>query len=108
VDTAFSGGITDLGLAYVVGIQSSTSLWFLGTAALPSKRWSGRGARGIAPGGSKGAPVVDRRLGAGAAGLVVAVVTMLVMAMMVVVVVVPVVIHIGDHLLRRGDVDSGG
>jgi SRSO17 transposase len=27
VDTAFRDGITEFGLAYVVGIQSSTSLW---------------------------------------------------------------------------------
>ena len=43
VDTAFRDGITELGLAYVVGIQSSTSLWPPGTAPLPPKPWSGRG-----------------------------------------------------------------
>jgi len=43
VDTAFRDGITDLGQAYVVGIQSSTSLWQPGTEPLPPKRWSGRG-----------------------------------------------------------------
>ncbi len=43
VDTAFRDGITALGLAYVVGIQSSTSLWPPGQAPLPVKPWSGRG-----------------------------------------------------------------
>jgi SRSO17 transposase len=43
VDTTFRDGITDLGLAYVLGVQSSTSLWPPGTGPLPPKRWSGRG-----------------------------------------------------------------
>ena len=43
VDTAFRNGITALGLAYIVGIQSSTSLWRPGQAPLPVKPWSGRG-----------------------------------------------------------------
>ena len=43
IDTAFRDGITELGLAYVVGIQSHTSLWPPGTEPLPSKPWSGRG-----------------------------------------------------------------
>jgi SRSO17 transposase len=43
VDTAFRDGITALGLAYVVGIQSSASLWPPGQAPLPAKPWSGRG-----------------------------------------------------------------
>jgi SRSO17 transposase len=43
VDTAFRDGITELGLAYVVGIQSSTSLWPPGKEPLAPKRWSGRG-----------------------------------------------------------------
>jgi SRSO17 transposase len=30
-------------LLYVVGIQSSTSVWAPGTAPLPPKRWRGRG-----------------------------------------------------------------
>ena len=42
-DTAFRTGVSELGLAYVVGIQSSTSLWAPGTEPLPPKRWSGRG-----------------------------------------------------------------
>jgi SRSO17 transposase len=43
VDTAFRDGITELGLAYAVGIQSSTSLWPPGTEPLPPQRWRGRG-----------------------------------------------------------------
>ena len=43
VDTAFRDGITALGLAYVVGIQSSASLWPPGQAPLPAKPWSDRG-----------------------------------------------------------------
>jgi SRSO17 transposase len=43
VDTAFRDGITALGLTYVVGIQSSASLWPPGQAPLPAKPWSGRG-----------------------------------------------------------------
>ena len=43
VDTAFRDGITALGLAYVVGIQSHTSLWPPGMEPLPPKPWSGRG-----------------------------------------------------------------
>jgi SRSO17 transposase len=43
VDTAFRDGVTELGLAYVVGIQSSTSLWPPGMEPLAPKRWSGRG-----------------------------------------------------------------
>jgi SRSO17 transposase len=43
VDTTFRDGITELGLAYVVGVQSSTSLWPPGTEPLPPKPWSGRG-----------------------------------------------------------------
>lgn len=43
VDTEFRDGITELGMGYVVGIQSSTSLWSPGVAPLPIKPWSGRG-----------------------------------------------------------------
>jgi len=45
VDTEFRDGITKLGLHYVVGIQSSTTLWPPGQAPLPPKPWSGRGRR---------------------------------------------------------------
>lgn len=50
MDTAFRDGITELGLTYVMGIQSHTSLWPPGTEPLPPKpgadgagrrRWSG-------------------------------------------------------------------
>jgi len=42
-DTAFREGITKLGLGYVVGIQSTTSLWPPGKKPLAKKPWSGRG-----------------------------------------------------------------
>jgi SRSO17 transposase len=42
-DTAFRDGITEIGLAYAVGIQSSTTLWPPGMEPLPAKPWSGRG-----------------------------------------------------------------
>jgi SRSO17 transposase len=45
VDTEFRDGISELGLRYVVGIQSSTTLWPPGQAPLPAKPWSGRGRR---------------------------------------------------------------
>jgi SRSO17 transposase len=45
VDTDFRDGLTDLGLRYVVGIQSSASLWPPGVAPLPPKPWSGRGRK---------------------------------------------------------------
>ncbi len=41
-DTDFRDGITEIGLAYVVGIQSSTSVWPPGVEPLPPKQWSGR------------------------------------------------------------------
>jgi SRSO17 transposase len=43
VDTAFRTGLAEMGLPYIVGIQSSTSLWPPGTTPLPPKPWSGRG-----------------------------------------------------------------
>ena len=43
IDTAFRIAVTALGLTYVVGIQSSTSLWPPGSEPLPPKAWSGRG-----------------------------------------------------------------
>ena len=45
IDTGFRDGITKLGLLYIVGIQSSTSLWPPGTEPLAPKPWSGRGRR---------------------------------------------------------------
>lgn len=35
--------ITALGLTYVVGILSNTTVWAAGTGPLPAKKWSGRG-----------------------------------------------------------------
>lgn len=35
--------ITALGLTYVAGIQSNTTVWAPGTGPLPAKKWSGRG-----------------------------------------------------------------
>jgi SRSO17 transposase len=43
VDTAFRSALTAIGLSYIVGIQSSTSLWSPGMGPLPPKAWSGRG-----------------------------------------------------------------
>ena len=42
-DTDFRDGITEIGLPYVVGIASSTSLWPPGEEPLPPKKWGGRG-----------------------------------------------------------------
>jgi SRSO17 transposase len=42
-DTGLRDSITEMGLADVVGIQSSTSLWQPGVEPLPPKQWSGRG-----------------------------------------------------------------
>jgi len=41
-DTDFRDGITEIGLPYVVGIASSTSLWPPGEVPLPPKKWGGR------------------------------------------------------------------
>jgi SRSO17 transposase len=42
-DTDFRDGVTALGLAYVAGIQGTTSLWPTGAGPLPAVPWSGRG-----------------------------------------------------------------
>jgi SRSO17 transposase len=42
-DTDFRDGITEIGLPYAVGIQSTTTLWPPGIEPLPPKQWSGRG-----------------------------------------------------------------
>jgi SRSO17 transposase len=62
-DTDLRDGITEIGLPYVVGIQSSTSLWPPGVAALPPKPWSGRGrpTRAIRRGGQQ-QPVSAKQL----------------------------------------------
>ena len=43
VDTAFRASIAGLGLAYVLGVQSSASLWPPGEAPLPAPPYAGRG-----------------------------------------------------------------
>jgi len=43
IDSKFRAGITALGLLYVVGVQSSTSVWAPGKAPLPAKLWRGQG-----------------------------------------------------------------
>ena len=42
-DTDLRTDITKLGLTYVAGIQSNTTVWAAGTAPLPPRKWSGRG-----------------------------------------------------------------
>jgi SRSO17 transposase len=42
-DTAFRDGISELGLLYVVGIQSSVTVWPPGAAPLPKRKWKGIG-----------------------------------------------------------------
>ena len=42
-ETAFRTALTKMGLTYMVGIQSTTSVWAPGTAPLPPQPWSGRG-----------------------------------------------------------------
>ncbi len=43
VETAFRAAIAGLGLAYVLGVQSSASLWPPGEAPLPAPPYAGRG-----------------------------------------------------------------
>jgi SRSO17 transposase len=42
-DAGFRAGLEELKLSYVVGVQSSTTVWPPGTSPLPTKRWSGQG-----------------------------------------------------------------
>lgn len=42
-DADFRTGLTEQGLLYVVGVQSSTSLWPPGQGPLPPKPWRGKG-----------------------------------------------------------------
>ena len=44
-ETAFRVGVADLGLRYVLGVRSGTSVWAPGTEPLPPLPWSGRGRR---------------------------------------------------------------
>jgi SRSO17 transposase len=43
IDTQFRAALTELALRYVVGVQSSMSVWAPGTEPLPAKAWSGKG-----------------------------------------------------------------
>ena len=43
VDGQFRAALTELGLRYVVGVQSSLTVWAPGTEPLPPKPWSGNG-----------------------------------------------------------------
>jgi len=43
VDGQFRAGVTELGLQYVVGVQSSMSVWEPGSGPLPAKPWKGQG-----------------------------------------------------------------
>lgn len=42
-DGGFRTGVSELGLAYAVGVQSSVSVWRPGQGPLPPKPWSGQG-----------------------------------------------------------------
>jgi SRSO17 transposase len=42
-DSGFRGGLSELQLPYVVGVQSSTTVWEPGAAPLPAKPWKGKG-----------------------------------------------------------------
>jgi SRSO17 transposase len=42
-ETAFRTALTKMGLTYIVGIPSTTSVWAPGTAPLPPQPWRGRG-----------------------------------------------------------------
>ena len=42
-DHAFRTGLSELRLEYVVGVQSSMTVWGPGLKPLPAKRWTGRG-----------------------------------------------------------------
>jgi len=44
-ETNFRVGVADLGLRYVLGVRSGTSVWAPGTGPLPPAPWSGRGRR---------------------------------------------------------------
>jgi SRSO17 transposase len=44
-ETDFRVGVADLGLRYMLGVRSGTSVWAPGTGPLPPLPWSGRGRR---------------------------------------------------------------
>ena len=43
IDGQFRAGLAELALSYVVGVQSSMTVWAPGTLPLPAKPWSGQG-----------------------------------------------------------------
>lgn len=43
IDSQFRAGVTALGLEYVLGVQSSTTVWEPGQQPLPARPWKGRG-----------------------------------------------------------------
>lgn len=45
IDGQFRAGLTQLELQYVVGVQSSMTVWAPGKSPLPAKPWSGQGRR---------------------------------------------------------------
>ena len=44
-DQKFRAGVSALGLSYVVGIQSTLTVWPPGNGPLPPRKWSGRGRK---------------------------------------------------------------
>jgi SRSO17 transposase len=42
-DSEFRAGVTELGMQYVVGVQSTISVWEPGQQPLPAKPWKGKG-----------------------------------------------------------------
>ncbi len=49
VEAKFRTGITALGLRYVAGVKSTTTVWAPGTSSLPPPPYSGRGRRPVRP-----------------------------------------------------------
>ena len=49
VEAKFRSGLTALGLRYVAGVKSTTTVWAPGTSALPPPAYSGRGRRPVRP-----------------------------------------------------------
>ncbi len=49
VEAKFRSEVTALGLLYVAGVKSTTTVWAPGTSALPPPTWSGRGRRPVRP-----------------------------------------------------------
>ncbi|MGB8399662.1 IS701 family transposase [Bradyrhizobium sp.] len=47
VEARFRSGITALGLRYVAGVKSTTTVWAPGTSSLPPPAYSGRGRRPV-------------------------------------------------------------